>query len=119
MDLIQKFEQQQIEKLIEGKTIPDFKSGDVVRLKIKIIDGANERLQAYEGLVIARANRGLNSSFVVRKISYGEGVERKFHLYSSRISSIEVVKRGIVRRAKLYYIRKLRGKAARIAEKLR
>ena len=118
MDAIAKFEQEQIAKLTEGKTIPDFKAGDTVNVGVRIVEGANERVQAYEGVVIARRNAGVNSSFVVRKISHGEGVERRFKIYSPMLHSITVVKRGIVRRAKLYYLRALRGKAARIREKL-
>jgi large subunit ribosomal protein L19 len=118
MNLIEKFEKQQIE--LSGKTagIPNFGPGDTVRVNVKIVEGANERIQAYEGLCVARISRALSSSFTVRKISYGEGVERTFPLYSPRLESIVVVKRGIVRRAKLYYMRKLRGKAARIEENL-
>ena len=118
MDAIAKFEQKQIAKLTEGKTIPEFKAGDTVNVGVRIVEGANERVQAYEGVVIAMRNAGVNSSFTVRKISHGEGVERKFKLYSPMLQSIKVVKRGIVRRAKLYYLRNLRGKAARIREKL-
>lgn len=117
MNAIDKFEQAQIAKLVENKNIPEFQAGDTVRVKVRIVDGANERLQAYEGVVIARRNRAINSSFLVRKISHGEGVERRFHLYSPMIHSIEVVRRGVVRRAKLYYLRDRRGKAARIAER--
>ena len=103
--------------LTEGVEIPDFKAGDTVRVNVRIVEGANARVQAYEGLCIARSNDGLNSSFTVRKISHGEGVERIFPLYSPRLESIELVRRGVVRRAKLYYMRKLTGKAARIKEK--
>lgn len=116
--IIKAFEQAQIDKLIANKKIPEFKSGYTVKVSVRIVEGATERLQAYEGVVIARRNRGINSSFVVRKISHGEGVERRFHLYSPMVHSIEVVKRGIVRRAKLYYLRTRRGKAARIKENL-
>jgi large subunit ribosomal protein L19 len=118
MNIIAKFEQQQIAKLTENKTIPDFKAGDTVNVSIRVIDGATERLQSYEGVVIARRNKALTSSFVVRKISHGEGVERRFMIYSPLIHSIKVVKRGIVRRAKLYYLRFRSGKAARIKERL-
>ncbi len=118
MNLLQKIEQEQLEKVSAGKQFPDFKPGDTVRVNVRIIEGNNERVQAYEGLCIARRNRGLNSSFTVRKISHGEGVERVFPLYSPRLESIQLVRRGDVRRAKLYYIRDLSGKAARIKEKM-
>ncbi|WP_138381001.1 50S ribosomal protein L19 [Luteithermobacter gelatinilyticus] len=117
MNIIEKFEKEQIEKLTQGKTIPEFAPGDTVRVNVKVVEGTRERIQAYEGVCIARSNRGLNSSFTVRKISYGEGVERVFPLYSPNVDSIELVRRGRVRRAKLYYLRELRGKKARIAEK--
>ena len=117
MNLLQQLEQEQIEKALGGTTIPEFSSGDTVRVNVKVVEGTRERVQAYEGVVIARKNAGLNSSFTVRKISYGEGVERVFPLYSPRIDSIELVRKGAVRRAKLYYLRDLRGKAARIAER--
>lgn len=115
--ILQNFEAQQIAKLTEGKEIPDFAPGDTVRVNVRIIEGVNERVQAFEGLCIARKNRGIHSSFIVRKISNGEGVERIFPLYSPRLESIQLVRRGVVRRAKLYYMRDLRGKAARIREK--
>jgi large subunit ribosomal protein L19 len=115
MDVIKKFEQQQIKDL--NKEIPDFRPGDTLKVGVKIIEGKTERLQSFQGLCIARSSDSINSTFTVRKISNGEGVERKFPLYSPKIASIEVSKRGIVRRAKLYYMRKLRGKAARIKEK--
>lgn len=115
--VISQYEQSQIAKLTKEKNIPEFQAGDTVRVSVRVIDGANERLQAYEGVVIARRNRGLTSSFVVRKVSHGEGVERRFPLYSPIVAKIEVVKYGIVRRAKLFYLRKLSGKAARIAER--
>jgi large subunit ribosomal protein L19 len=118
MNAILKFEQEQIQRLTEGKTIPDFKAGDTVNVGVRIVEGATDRIQAYEGVVIARRNAGVNSSFTVRKISHGEGVERKFKLYSPMLQSIKVIKRGIVRRAKLYYLRDRRGKSARIREKL-
>jgi large subunit ribosomal protein L19 len=118
MNIIEKFEKEQIERLTEKSSIPDFRSGDTVKVNVKISEGANERVQAYEGVVIARRNAGVNSSFLVRKISYGSGVERRFKLYSPMIHSIELLKRGIVRRAKLYYLRDRSGKAARIAEKI-
>lgn len=117
MDIIQKLEAEQIEKLTDGKTIPNFGPGDTVRVDVKVIEGTRERLQAYEGVVIARSNKGVNSNFTVRKISYGEGVERVFPLYGKTVDNIHVVRRGKVRRAKLYYLRSRRGKAARIAEK--
>lgn len=117
MDIIQKLEKEQIEKLTEGKTIPEFGPGDTVRVDVKVIEGTRERLQAYEGVVIARSNKGVSSNFTVRKISYGEGVERIFPLYGKTVDNIHVVRRGKVRRAKLYYLRSRRGKAARIAEK--
>ena len=101
-----------------GKDIPEFSSGDTVIVKVKVTEGTRERLQAFEGVVIAKRNRGLNSAFTVRKISHGEGVERVFQTYSKQIDSIEVKRRGSVRRAKLYYLRELTGKAARIKEKL-
>jgi large subunit ribosomal protein L19 len=116
MNIIQQLEQEQIAKLTEGKSIPEFSPGDTVKVNVKVIEGNRERVQAYEGVCIARKNDGLNSHFVVRKISYGEGVERIFPLYSPNIASIEVIRRGDVRRAKLYYLRDRRGKSARIAE---
>lgn len=118
MNLLQKFEQKQISSLSGDKKIPDFKPGDTVRVNVRIIEGSNERVQAYEGLCIARNNRGIGSNFTVRKISHNEGVERSFPLYSPKVDSIEIVKKGIVRRTKLYYMRELKGKAARIKEKL-
>ena len=117
MNALEKFEQAQLAKLTENKSIPEFAAGDTVRVNVRIIEGNKERVQAYEGVCIARKNRGINSAFTVRKISHGEGVERVFPLYSPRIDSIELVRRGVVRRAKLYYMRNLQGKAARIAEK--
>ena len=117
MNIIQQLEQEQIAKLTEGKAIPEFSPGDTVKVNVKVIEGNRERVQAYEGVCIARKNDGLNSHFVVRKISYGEGVERIFPLYSPNIASIEVIRRGDVRRAKLYYLRDRRGKSARIAER--
>ena len=116
MTTIQMLEQEQIAKLTSGKTIPNFAPGDTVRVSVKVVEGERTRQQAYEGVVIARKNAGLNSSFTVRKISYGEGVERIFPLYSPAVAEIEVVRRGDVRRAKLYYLRTRRGKSARIAE---
>ncbi|CAO4841433.1 MAG: 50S ribosomal protein L19 [Holosporales bacterium] len=117
MNLIQQLETEQVEKLTQGKQVPVFGAGDTVRVLVKVVEGDRERTQPYEGVVIGRRNRGLNSSFRVRKISYGEGVERVFPLYSPNIK-IELVRRGDVRRAKLYYLRGRTGKSARIAEKL-
>jgi len=117
MNTIEKLEQDQIAKLTEGRNLPEFSPGDTLRVNVKVVEGTRERLQAFEGVCIARKNRGLNSSFTVRKISYNEGVERIFPLYSPRIDSIELVRRGDVRRAKLYYLRGRRGKSARISEK--
>jgi large subunit ribosomal protein L19 len=116
MDLIAQLEQEEIARL--GKTIPVFAPGDTVIVQVKVKEGNRERLQAYEGVVIAKRNRGLNSSFIVRKISSGEGVERTFQTYSPLIASIELKRRGDVRRAKLYYLRQRSGKSARIKEKL-
>ena len=118
MNIIEQIEKEQIKKLTENKAIPAFRSGDTVKVFVKVIEGSRERMQTYEGVVIAKKNRGINSSFKVRKISNGEGVERLFHLYSPNIQ-IEVVKHGKVRRAKLYYLRERTGKSARIAEKKR
>ena len=116
MNIIKQLETEQVAKLTEGKSIPEFSPGDTLKVNVKVVEGTRERLQAYEGVCIARKNDGLNSSFVVRKISYGEGVERIFPLYSPNVASIEVIRRGDVRRAKLYYLRDRRGKSARIAE---
>lgn len=116
MNLIQQLEQEEIARL--GKTIPDFAPGDTVVVQVKVKEGNRERLQAYEGVVIAKRNRGLNSSFIVRKISSGEGVERTFQTYSPLVAGVEVKRRGDVRRAKLYYLRQRSGKSARIKEKL-
>jgi large subunit ribosomal protein L19 len=118
MNAIERFEKKQIEQLTANTNIPAFRPGDTVKVNVKIAEGANERIQVYEGVVIARRNAGVNSSFLVRKISYGGGVERRFKLYSPMIQSIELVKQGIVRRAKLYYLRNRSGKSARIAEKI-
>ena len=115
MNLIKQLEQEQMTKL--GKTIPPFEPGDTVLVNVKVVEGERTRIQAYEGVCIARSGAGLNESFTVRKISYGEGVERVFPLYSPMIDSIKLVRRGRVRRAKLYYLRGRRGKAARIGEK--
>ncbi|MFQ6018368.1 MAG: 50S ribosomal protein L19 [Kiloniellaceae bacterium] len=117
MNIINELEAEQLSKLAAEREIPDFGPGDTVRVNVKVVEGSRERLQAFEGVCIARRNRGLNSSFTVRKISYGEGVERVFPLYSPRIASINLIRRGDVRRAKLYYLRERRGKRARIAEK--
>ena len=116
MDLIQTLEKEEMTRL--GKNVPDFKTGDTVVVNVNVVEGDRRRVQAYEGVVIAKRNRGLNSSFIVRKISSGEGVERTFQTYSPLIASIELKRRGDVRRAKLYYLRKLSGKAARIKERL-
>ena len=118
MDIIQELEQEQLNKLNEKNPIPEFGSGDTVRVNVRISEGTRERVQAYEGVVIGRSGSGINESFTVRKISYGEGVERVFPVYSPTIESIKIVKRGKVRRAKLYYLRERRGKSARIAEKI-
>jgi large subunit ribosomal protein L19 len=116
MDLIRKIEQEEITRI--GKNIPDFAPGDTVVVNVNVVEGDRKRVQAYEGVVVAKRNRGLNSSFVVRKVSSGEGVERTFQTYSPLIASVELKRRGDVRRAKLYYLRKRSGKAARIREKL-
>ena len=118
MNLIAQLEQEEIARLTQEKTIPDFAPGDTVVVQVKVSEGNRDRLQAYEGVVIARRNRGLNSSFIVRKMSSGEGVERTFQTYSPLVASIEVKRRGDVRRAKLYYLRGRTGKSARIKEKL-
>ncbi len=115
MNVIQEMEKQRIEEL--GQDLPEFAPGDTLKVSVKVVEGSRERIQIYEGVCIARKNRGLNSSFTVRKLSYGEGVERVFPLYSPTIAAIEVIRRGDVRRAKLYYLRGLTGKAARIAER--
>lgn len=116
LNLLQQLEKEEIDRL--GKNIPDFAPGDTVVVQVKVKEGSRERLQAYEGVVIAKRNRGLNSNFIVRKISAGEGVERTFQTYSPLLASIEVKRRGDVRRAKLYYLRSRSGKSARIKEKL-
>lgn len=118
MNIIGEIEKEQMEALAAQRAVPDFAPGDTLRVTVKVVEGERERLQAFEGVCIGRRNRGLNSSFTVRKISYGEGVERVFPLYSPRIAEITVVRRGDVRRAKLYYLRGRTGKAARIAEKI-
>ena len=117
MNLIAELEKAQMDRLLAERGVPDFRPGDTLRVNVKVIEGTRERVQAFEGVCIARRNRGVNSSFTVRKISYGEGVERVFPLHSPRIDSIEVVRRGRVRRAKLYYLRGRTGKSARIAER--
>lgn len=118
MNTLQKFEAKQLAKLQESKSVPDFSPGDTIKVNVKVKEGTRERIQAYEGVCIARSNgSGINETFTVRKISYGEGVERVFPLWSSRVDSIELVRRGSVRRAKLYYLRDRRGKSARIAER--
>lgn len=114
--IIRQYEAEQQKKLTDGKTIPDFGPGDSLRVNVKVVEGSKERVQAFEGVCIGRKNSGLNSSFTVRKISYGEGVERVFPLFSPNVDSIEVVRRGRVRRAKLYYLRGRTGRAARITE---
>ncbi|MGB1005657.1 MAG: 50S ribosomal protein L19 [Thalassobaculaceae bacterium] len=118
MNIIEQINQEQIQKLSDDHDIPTFGPGDTVRVDVKVIEGSRERIQAFEGVCIARNNDGINSSFTIRKISYGEGVERVFPLYSPRIAELKVVRRGRVRRAKLYYLRSRRGRAARIAEKI-
>jgi len=117
MNLLQTIEHEHIEALIKDKNIPDFSAGDTIRVNFRIVEGTNERIQAFEGVCIAKKSRGTGSTFTVRKLSHGEGVERIFPLYSPRIESVELLRRGAVRRAKLYYLRGLTGKAARIAEK--
>ncbi|MCA1750129.1 MAG: 50S ribosomal protein L19 [Sphingomonadales bacterium] len=117
MNLIQQLEAEAIEGITEGKKLPDFKAGDTLRVGVKVVEGDRTRIQNYEGVCIARSNRGMGSSFTVRKISFGEGVERVFPLYSPNVDSVTVLKRGVVRRAKLYYLRGRTGKRARIAEK--
>ena len=118
MNLIEKLEQEEIERALAGKTIPAFAPGDTVIVSVNVVEGTRKRVQAYEGVVIAKRNRGLNSSFIVRKITSGEGVERTFQTYSPLLASIVVKRRGDVRRAKLYYLRDRSGKSARIKEKL-
>ena len=118
MNLIQTLEAEQIAKLSEAKKIPEFRPGDTLRVGVKVVEGDRTRVQAYEGVCIARANKGMGSSFTVRKISFGEGVERVFPLFSPNLDSIKVIRKGKVRRAKLYYLRDRRGKSARIAERV-
>ncbi|MCF8468837.1 MAG: 50S ribosomal protein L19 [Sneathiella sp.] len=117
MNTVQKLEQEQIDKLVAERPVPQFRPGDTLRVHVKVVEGTRERIQAFEGICIARNGGGINANFTVRKISYGEGVERIFPLYSPRIDKIELVRQGIVRRAKLYYLRELRGKKARIRER--
>ena len=117
MNLIQMLEAETVAALSEGKKIPEFRPGDTLRVGVKVVEGERSRVQMYEGVCIARSNKGVNSNFTLRNISFGEGVERVFPLYSPIIDSIEVVRRGAVRRAKLYYLRGRRGKSARIAER--
>jgi large subunit ribosomal protein L19 len=119
MNLLQTLEAEQLAKLAATRPIPRFDPGDTVRVSVKVVDGERERIQAFEGVCIARKNAGINSNFTLRKISYGEGVERIFPLYSPRITAIDVIRRGAVRRAKLYYLRGRTGKAARISERSR
>ena len=117
MNIIDQINEEQVQDLTKDKEIPDFAPGDTVRVNVRVVEGARERVQAFEGVCIARKSDGLNSAFTVRKISYGEGVERVFPLYSPRLESIDVIRRGKVRRAKLYYLRGRTGKRARIAER--
>ena len=117
MNIIKEIEREQADAIAGGRTVPEFAPGDTLRVNVKVTEGTRTRVQAYEGVCIARAGGGLNENFTVRKISYGEGVERVFPLYAPMIDSIKVVRRGKVRRAKLYYLRQLRGKSARIVEK--
>jgi len=117
MNVIQELEKEQVAKLSAGKNVPEFAPGDTVIVNVKVVEGERVRVQAYEGVCIGRAGTGLNENFTVRKISYGEGVERVFPLHSPMIDSIKVVRRGKVRRAKLYYLRGRRGKSARISER--
>ena len=118
MNTLQQIDNEQVTKLLAERTVPEFQPGDSLRVMVKVIEGTRERIQAFEGVCIGRKNAGVNSAFTVRKISYGEGVERVFPLYSPRIDSIQVVRHGAVRRAKLYYLRGLTGKRARIAERV-
>ncbi len=119
MNIIQTYEAEQVARLSAARAVPEFRPGDTLRVMVKVVEGERSRQQAFEGVCIARSNKGLNSNFTVRKISYGEGVERVFPLYSPTIADIHVVRRGDVRRAKLYYLRGRRGKSARIAERAR
>ena len=119
MNLLQQLEQEQVDKLAASRPVPKFQPGDTVRVGVKVVEGERERIQVFEGVCIGRKNAGVNSNFTLRKISYGEGVERVFPLYSPRVTSIQVVRRGVVRRAKLYYLRGRTGNRARIAERAR
>jgi len=119
MNLLQQIEREQVERLVANRPVPNFQPGDTLRVSLRVVEGERERVQAFEGVCIARKNAGINSNFTLRKISYGEGVERVFPLYSPRITAIEVIRRGVVRRAKLYYLRGRTGKRARIAERAR
>jgi large subunit ribosomal protein L19 len=119
MNLLQILEAEEVTRLVADRAVPPFQPGDTVRVSLRVVEGERERIQAFEGVCIARKNAGLNSNFTLRKISYGEGVERIFPLHSPRITAIEVVRRGAVRRAKLYFLRGLRGKSARISERRR
>ena len=119
MNLLEELNREQVAKLTALRPVPQFQPGDTLRVMVRVVEGERERIQAFEGLCIARRNADVNSSFTLRKISYGEGVERVFPLYSPRITAIEVIRRGVVRRAKLYYLRGLTGKRARIAERAR
>ena len=119
MNILQKFEAEQIARLTAARPVPEFQPGDTLRVMVKVVEGERTRVQAYEGVCIARSNKGIGSNFTVRKISYGEGVERVFPLYAPTIAEIAVVRRGDVRRAKLYYLRGRSGKSARIAERAR
>ena len=118
MNLIETLEKEEVARITKGKTVPSFDPGDTLRVNVKIKEGDRERVQAYEGVCIARSGGGLNANFTVRKISFGEGVERVFPLFSPRLTSVELVRSGDVRRAKLYYLRGRRGKAARISERV-
>ena len=118
MNVIDKIQKDQMDKIIAQRSVPDFSAGDTIKVDVKIVEGDKERIQAFEGLCIARSGGGLNESFTVRKISYGEGVERVFQIFSPKIAGITVLKKGKVRRAKLYYLRDRRGKSARIVEKI-
>ena len=118
MNVIDKIQKDQMDKIVAERSIPDFSAGDTIKVDVKIVEGDKERIQAFEGLCIARSGGGLNESFTVRKISYGEGVERIFPIFSPKIAGITVLKKGKVRRAKLYYLRDRRGKSARIVEKI-
>jgi large subunit ribosomal protein L19 len=119
MNLLEELNREQVEKLAAARPVPEFRPGDTLRVMVRVVEGERERIQAFEGVCIARKNGGVSASFTLRKISYGEGVERVFPLYSPRITAIEVIRRGAVRRAKLYYLRGRTGKRARIAERAR